>query len=113
MAARVTKFLSPDKADTHQIDRASEAIAAGGLFGRGPGEGVMKRHVPDLHTDFIYSAAAEEYGLMFSLFLIGLFAFVIVRGLYRAHEAVRPLRAGGGGRPFRAVRPAGASSTSP
>jgi cell division protein FtsW len=82
--ARVQKFLSPDQADTHQITRAAEAIRAGGLFGRGPGEGVMKRHVPDLHTDFIYSVAAEEYGLIFSLALITLFAFVVVRGLYRA-----------------------------
>ncbi|MGZ3314681.1 MAG: FtsW/RodA/SpoVE family cell cycle protein, partial [Caulobacteraceae bacterium] len=64
VASRVHKFLSPDKADTHQIDRAQEAIAHGGLLGRGPGEGVMKRHVPDLHTDFIYSVAAEEYGLV-------------------------------------------------
>jgi cell division protein FtsW len=84
VAARFHKFLSPDKADTHQIDRAAEAIAAGGLFGRGPGEGVMKRHVPDLHTDFIYSVAAEEFGLLFSLALIGLFGLVVVRGLYRA-----------------------------
>ncbi|OYX30020.1 MAG: cell division protein FtsW [Caulobacterales bacterium 32-69-10] len=84
VAARFHKFLSPDKADTHQIDRAAEAIAAGGLFGRGPGEGVMKRHVPDLHTDFIYSVAAEEFGLMFSLALIGLFAFVMLRGLYKS-----------------------------
>ena len=84
VAARFHKFLSPDKADTHQIDRAAEAIAAGGLFGRGPGEGVMKRHVPDLHTDFIYSVAAEEFGLMFSLFLIGVFAVLVVRGLYKA-----------------------------
>jgi cell division protein FtsW len=74
-------FLSPDQADTHQITRAAEAIRAGGLFGRGPGEGVMKRHVPDLHTDFIYSVAAEEYGLIFSLAMITLFAFVVVRGL--------------------------------
>src|SRR6201996_2456646 len=90
VAARVTKFLSPDKADTHQITRASEAIAAGGLFGRGPGEGVMKRHVPDQHTDFIYSTAAEEYGLIFSLFLIGLFGFVTIRGLYRALKLADP-----------------------
>jgi cell division protein FtsW len=90
VAARVTKFLSPDKADTHQITRASEAIAAGGLFGRGPGEGVMKRHVPDLHTDFIYSVAAEEYGLLFSLLLIGLFAFVTLRGLFRAMRLTDP-----------------------
>ena len=84
VSSRFHKFLSPDKADTHQVDKAAEAIAAGGLFGRGPGEGVMKRHVPDLHTDFIYSVAAEEYGLIFSLALISLFAFVVVRGLYKA-----------------------------
>jgi cell division protein FtsW len=88
--ARVDKFLSPEKADTHQITRASEAISNGFLFGRGPGEGVMKRHVPDLHTDFIYSVGAEEYGLIFSLTLIGLFAFVVVRGLYKSLRLADP-----------------------
>ncbi|WP_334163890.1 putative lipid II flippase FtsW [Phenylobacterium sp.] len=90
VASRVDRFLSPDKADTHQVDRAAEAIAAGGVFGRGPGEGVMKRHVPDLHTDFIYSVGAEEYGLIFSLLLISLFAFVVIRGLYRAMKLSEP-----------------------
>jgi len=87
---RVNKFLSPEQADTHQITRAAEAIAAGGLFGRGPGEGVMKRHVPDLHTDFIYSVAAEEYGLIFSLSLIGLFGFVVIRGMYKSLRLADP-----------------------
>jgi cell division protein FtsW len=82
--SRVDRFLSPEGADTHQITKASEAIANGGLFGRGPGEGVMKQGVPDLQTDFIYSVAAEEYGLVFSLALIGVFAFLMVRGLYRS-----------------------------
>ena len=82
--ARVEKFISPEQADTYQIDRASEAIAAGGLAGRGVGEGVMKRNVPDLHTDFIYSVAAEEFGLILSLLLIGLYGFVVLRGLTRA-----------------------------
>ena len=90
VAARFHKFLSPDTTDTHQIDRAAEAIAAGGLFGRGPGEGVMKRHVPDLHTDFIYSVAAEEFGLLFSLGLIALFAVVVVRGLYKSMKLSDP-----------------------
>ncbi|HVI33433.1 putative lipid II flippase FtsW [Phenylobacterium sp.] len=90
VASRVDRFLSPDKADTHQVDRAAEAIAAGGVFGRGPGEGVMKRHVPDLHTDFIYSVGAEEYGLIFSLLLISLFAFIVIRGLYRAMKLSDP-----------------------
>jgi cell division protein FtsW len=90
VAARVNKFISPDKADTHQIDSAQIAIAAGGLFGRGPGEGVMKRHVPDLHTDFIYSVAAEEYGLIFSLLLIALYALLVIRGLYLAMKLSEP-----------------------
>jgi len=88
--ARMDKFLSPDSSDTHQVDSAAIAQAAGGLFGRGPGEGVMKRHVPDLHTDFIYSVGAEEFGLIFSLLLIALFAFVVVRGLYRAMKLSDP-----------------------
>ena len=90
VAARFHKFLSPESADTHQVDKAAEAIANGGLFGRGPGEGIMKRHVPDLHTDFIYSVAAEEYGLIFSLFLIALFGFVVVRGLYKSMKLADP-----------------------
>jgi cell division protein FtsW len=90
VASRVDRFLSPEKADTHQVDRAAEAIANGGFFGRGPGEGVMKRDVPDLHTDFIYSVAAEEYGLVFSFLLISLFAFIVVRGLYKAMKLSDP-----------------------
>jgi cell division protein FtsW len=84
MRDRLSRFLSPETADTHQIDRASEAIRAGGLVGRGVGEGVMKRHVPDLHTDFIYSVGAEEFGLILSLVMIALYAFVVVRGMKRA-----------------------------
>ena len=44
----------------------------------------MKRSVPDLHTDFIYSVGAEEFGLVLSLIMIGLYAFIVVRGLRRA-----------------------------
>ena len=90
VAARVHKFISPDGADTHQVDRAAEAIRAGGFLGRGPGEGVMKRHVPDLHTDFVYSVGAEEYGLLFSLLLVALFALLVTRGLYRAMKLNDP-----------------------
>src|SRR5205814_5032345 len=62
VAARVDKFLQPDKADTHQVDAANVAQAAGGLFGRGPGEGVLTRAIPDAHTDFAASVGAEEFG---------------------------------------------------
>jgi cell division protein FtsW len=88
--SRVATFVTPGVEDTYQIDRASEAIRAGGLVGRGVGEGVMKRNVPDLHTDFIYSVGAEEFGLMLSLLIIGLYAFIVVRGLSRALRLVDP-----------------------
>lgn len=89
---RVDAFLRPEGvgAETHQIDKAAEAIAAGGLFGRGPGEGVMKTQVPDQHTDFIFAVAAEEYGLVFVGLLIFLFAFVTLRGLYKAMKLSDP-----------------------
>jgi cell division protein FtsW len=88
--SRVDRFFSPEKADTHQVDAAAVAQAAGGLFGRGPGEGVMKRHVPDLHTDFAASVGAEEFGLIFLLLIISLFAFVVIRGLQRAMKLNDP-----------------------
>jgi cell division protein FtsW len=90
MRDRLSRFISPETADTHQIDRASEAIRAGGLVGRGVGEGVMKRYVPDLHTDFIYSVGAEEFGLVLSLAMIGLYAFIVVRGMRRAMKLTNP-----------------------
>jgi cell division protein FtsW len=90
MRDRLSRFFSPETTDTHQIDRASEAIRAGGLVGRGVGEGVMKRHVPDLHTDFIYSVGAEEFGLVLSLAMIALYAFIVVRGMRRAMKLTDP-----------------------
>ena len=90
MRDRLSRFLSPETTDTHQIDRASEAIRAGGLVGRGVGEGVMKRSVPDLHTDFIYSVGAEEFGLVLSLAMIALYAFIVVRGMRRAMKLTDP-----------------------
>ncbi|MHB8528835.1 MAG: peptidoglycan glycosyltransferase FtsW [Caulobacteraceae bacterium] len=90
VATRVDGFFSHEHTDTQQVHRAAEAIAAGGALGRGPGEGIMKRFVPDLHTDFAYSAAAEEYGLALSLILITLFALLVVRGLYKAMKLSDP-----------------------
>lgn len=90
VATRVHGFFSHEKTDTQQVHRAAEAIAAGRGFGRGPGEGVMKLQIPDMHTDFAYSAAAEEYGLWLSLTLIALFALLVIRGLYKAMKLSDP-----------------------
>ncbi|QDH74125.1 putative lipid II flippase FtsW [Brevundimonas sp. M20] len=90
MRDRLSRFGSDDAGATYQIDRASEAIRAGGLVGRGVGEGVMKRSVPDLHTDFIYSVGAEEFGLVLSLIMIGLYAFIVIRGMRLAMKLNDP-----------------------
>jgi cell division protein FtsW len=90
VASRIHRFFSPETGDTHQVDRALEAIASGGLGGVGPGEGVVKRQLPDMHTDFIYSVAAEELGLIFSVLLIAIFGFIVLRGLYKAMKLADP-----------------------
>jgi cell division protein FtsW len=84
VASRVQRFLDPESGDTYQIDRAVEAIARGGVAGVGPGEGEVKLLLPDAHTDFIFSVAAEEFGLIASLSLIGLFAILVTRSWMQA-----------------------------
>jgi len=86
---RIAHFLHPDAAangvsDTFQIDTALQAILSGGWFGRGPGEGVWKRVLPDAHTDFVYAVAGEEFGIVVCLALIALFGLVVLRALWLA-----------------------------
>ena len=84
-ADRVNAFLDPGSLG-YQIERALRAVAEGGLFGRGPGEGVQKWHLPDAHADFIFAATAEEFGIVACLALVALFAFLILRGLWRVSD---------------------------
>ena len=63
-----------------QTERSIQSFVEGGWYGVGPGDGQVKLHLPDGHADFIFSVAAEEYGLLACLFLIGLFGFVVIRG---------------------------------
>lgn len=81
---RVDAWLNPEGDAAYQVNRSLEAIAAGGVFGRGPGEGVIKRALPDAHADFVFAVAAEEFGLLASIGLIGLFGALAFRGLSRA-----------------------------
>ncbi|MFT3723541.1 MAG: putative peptidoglycan glycosyltransferase FtsW [Hyphomonadaceae bacterium] len=81
---RVDSFLYPTQNDTYQIDRAREAIERGGFFGVGPGEGLVKRVLPDAHTDFVYSVAGEEFGLILLATLTLLFAVISIKGVMDA-----------------------------
>ncbi len=84
VASRVDRFLDPSGGgDNYQIERAMEAFQAGGLFGRGPGDGAVKSILPDAHTDFVFAVAGEEYGFAACLLILFLFAFIVYRGLGR------------------------------
>src|SRR5262249_20937278 len=73
-----------------QVDTAVESFMRGGWFGRGPGEGTVKRILPDSHADFVFAVAAEEFGIVLCLILVALFAFIVVRALTRAMNTDDP-----------------------
>jgi len=82
-ARRIDGFLSADVDPTTQLGYATGAIREGGFLGVGVGEGRVKWSLPDAHTDFIIAVAAEEYGLILVLLIIGLFATIVIRSLIR------------------------------
>ncbi|MDR0677077.1 MAG: putative lipid II flippase FtsW [Holosporaceae bacterium] len=78
VTARIDKFLDPAVGDHYQINMSLEAFANGGLFGVGPGEGIIKKHLPDAHADFVFSVLGEEFGFFICSFVIILIAFIVI-----------------------------------
>ena len=93
---RLTGFLDPwsDPFDSgFQLTQSLIAIGRGEWFGVGLGDSVQKLfYLPEAHTDFVFAVFAEEFGLLGSLVLIGLFLALLWRifqlGI-RAHNAER------------------------
>jgi len=77
-------------ADTFQVDTALSALRNGGWLGRGPGEGVWKRTLPDAHTDFVFAVTGEEFGMIACLGLITFFGLIVMRGLWLASRNQDP-----------------------
>jgi cell division protein FtsW len=90
VASRIDRFLDPASGDTYQVNTALDAFTAGGFLGRGPGEGVVKRILPDAHTDFIFAVIGEEFGLIACLIIVMVFAFVVLRGFLRVMREEDP-----------------------
>jgi cell division protein FtsW len=77
---RVELFLSGSKGEEqYQIKKSLQSIYSGGYFGKGLGEGDVKYHLPDSHTDYIFSVIGEEFGFIFASFLILLYTILILR----------------------------------
>jgi cell division protein FtsW len=88
--ARIERFMDKGSGDTFQVDTALESFAQGGWFGKGPGEGTVKRILPDAHTDFIFAVTAEEFGIVVCMVLVLLFAIIVLRALFVAQRAEDP-----------------------
>jgi cell division protein FtsW len=88
-AKRIDGFLNPDAGGGHgsyQAEKAHSSLLEGGWFGRGPGESMAKKVIPDAHADFVFSAGAGEFGILFSLCLVALIAFIVIRALMGAQR---------------------------
>ena len=74
-----------------QIVQSLYAVAAGGIWGQGIGQG-FPQYIPVVHSDFAFAAIAEEWGLIGSLGVVGCFALLAHRGMRLALLAERPFR---------------------
>ncbi len=83
VASRINRFITGE-GDNYQVDRGIDAIVNGGWLGQGPGEGTVKNILPDSHTDFLFAVVAEEFGIIACMLLVGIFAFIVLRGLAKS-----------------------------
>lgn len=88
--ARIARFMDPASGDNYQVANAVESFVRGGWFGQGPGEGTVKRILPDSHADFVFAVAAEEFGIVLCLALVALFSFIVIRALQHAFRDQDP-----------------------
>ncbi|HTH26957.1 MAG TPA: FtsW/RodA/SpoVE family cell cycle protein, partial [Sphingobium sp.] len=83
---RINQFLglNPDSAGgPTQVDLAHATITNGGLTGVGPGGGQAKFHLPEAHTDYIFSVVGEEFGLLACIAIALVYLAIVVRVLLR------------------------------
>ena len=88
---RITSFINPWKdplGTGFQIIQSLYAIGPGGLLGMGFGKSIQKHfYLPEPQTDFIFSIISEEFGIMGVVIVVGLFSFIVYRGLKIALNA--------------------------
>ena len=92
---RIANFWVEDPNDTHgnryNVQQALIAIGSGGFFGEGYGHGTQTqlRFLKVRHTDFIFSATAEEFGLLGGILIIAVLGFIVwrcIRAAQKAHD---------------------------
>ncbi|OHD66156.1 MAG: rod shape-determining protein RodA [Spirochaetes bacterium RBG_13_51_14] len=89
---RILVFLNPDldpQGSGYNIIQSKIAIGSGGFFGKGFLKGSQSQlgFLPEKTSDFIFSVVAEEWGFIGGLILLGIFGFIILRGIQTAFDA--------------------------
>lgn len=90
---RLLVFMNPSAAELleagYNVHQSEIAIGSGGLMGKGLGQGTQSqlKFLPEQQTDFIFAAAAEELGFAGAVFLLTLFAILIIRMIWIARLA--------------------------
>jgi rod shape determining protein RodA len=79
---RIYCFIAPETVvgcSTYNADQSLIAVGSGRIFGRGLGQGIQSylQFLPERQTDFIFASFAEEWGLVGSLMLLGIYAILI------------------------------------
>ena len=70
-----------DRDDNYQREQAMIAIARGGVIGIGPGKSFQRNYLPEAFSDYIYAIIIEEYGMIGAVFVMGLYLWLLYRGL--------------------------------
>ncbi len=70
-----------DRDDNYQREQAMIAIARGGAIGIGPGNSFQRNYLPEAFSDYIYAIIIEEYGMIGAIFVMGLYLWLLYRGL--------------------------------
>lgn len=90
---RVLSFLhlSHKAGASDQATQAKIAIGSGGLFGLGSGHSrAIWGALPNAHTDFIFAVVGEEFGLIGTIFVLGLFLLLVIFGMRAAASCKDP-----------------------
>lgn len=86
---RVTVWLNPwlvPDTGGYQIIQGLMAIASGGVFGLGLGQGMPTR-IPAAHNDYIFAVICEEMGLLVGIMVIAFYLILVIRGAIIARAA--------------------------
>ena len=82
VSKRILDFLDFANNENYQIKKSLQAFYNGGFFGKGIGEGVVKKTLPDSHTDFVFAVIGEEFGAIFCIIICLTFACIVARGCF-------------------------------